>query len=157
MYTEPESAYPADTCFSCDGTPYIAGHKCKVLHCTLHASILCQSEICVGLCQFWAAKLAIVADAFVVAAAYDFNTRPDVWMCCKWYVVPPQYPQNVDGQLRNDQEFCTKLPGELKKALLGICTKNPIEGGKPSYTDTKADLIFKRVVCDYLYVVGTKC
>ena len=32
---------------------------------------------------------------------------------------------------------------------------NPIEAGKPSHTDTKADLIFKRVFCNYLEVVGT--
>ena len=45
MYTEPQSMDPVDTCFSCDGTPYISCHECKVLHCTLHASILCQLEI----------------------------------------------------------------------------------------------------------------
>ena len=41
---------------SCDGTPHIACHECKVLHCTLHVFVLCQSEICVGLRQ-WAANL----------------------------------------------------------------------------------------------------
>ena len=81
---------------------------------------------------------------------YDFHTRPGVRTCRKWYAVPPQYPQNANGQLRNDQEFCTKLHGELKKALFGMCTNNPTEGGKPSYTDTKADLILKRVFCNYL-------
>ena len=52
MYPEPKSVDPVDTCFSCDGTPHIAYHECKVLHCALHVSILCQLEICVGLCQF---------------------------------------------------------------------------------------------------------
>ena len=52
MYPEPKSVDFVDTCFSCDGTPHMACHECKVLHCALHASILCQSEICVGLCQF---------------------------------------------------------------------------------------------------------
>ena len=41
MYPEPKSVDPVDTCFSCDGTPHMACHKCKVLHCALHASILC--------------------------------------------------------------------------------------------------------------------
>ena len=78
MYPQPKSVDPVDTCFSCDGTPHMACHECKVLHCALHASILCQSEICVGLRQFWTANPAAVAvaSAFLVAAAVD--TRPSV-------------------------------------------------------------------------------
>ena len=64
--------------------------------------------------------------------------------------MPPQYPQNADGPLRNDPVSCTKLQGELKKALLRMCTNTPIEGGKPKHIDTKGDLIFKRVFCNYL-------
>ena len=60
MYTEPKLVDLVDTCFSCDGTPHIACHECKVLHCTLHASDLCQSEIYVGLCQFWAPTLLLL-------------------------------------------------------------------------------------------------
>ena len=78
MYPEPKSVDPVDTCFSCDGTPHIACHECKVLHCALHVSILCQSEICVGLRQFWTANLAVVAVAFVVVAAAAVDTRPGV-------------------------------------------------------------------------------
>ena len=121
MYTEPNSADPADTCFFADGTPHITCHNCKVLQCTLHASILCQSEICVGLRQFWAARL-VVAAIFAVVATPDVNTRPGVWICRKWYAVPPQYPQNTDdGQLRNEQEFCTKV--EFKKKLSLGCAQ----------------------------------
>ena len=48
------------------------------------ASILCQSEICVGLRQFWAANLVVatiaafvvVVAAFVVVAATNVNTVP---------------------------------------------------------------------------------
>ena len=69
--------------------------------------------------------------------------------------MPPQYPQNADGQLRNGQEFGTKLQGKLKQTLFEMCTKNPPEAGKPSFTDTKANLIFKRVFCNFLFVVGT--
>ena len=165
MYPEPKSVDPVDTCFSCDGTPHIACHECKVLHRALHASILCQSEICVGLCQFWTANLAAVAIAFAVVAAVVVDTRPSVpigvvasaintrrgvWICRKWYAVPPQYPQNADGQLKNDQAFCTELQGELKMALFGMCTNNPTVRGKPRHVDTKADLIFKCVFCTYL-------
>ena len=165
MYPEPKYVDPVNTCFSCDGTPHIACHECKVLHCALHASILCQSEICVWFCQFWTANLAAVAVAsvVVVAAAVDnrpsvptvvatsaVNTRRGVWICGKWYALPPQYPQNADCQLRNDQAFCTELQGELKTALFGMCTNNPTVRGKPRHADTKADLIFKRVFRNYL-------
>ena len=73
-----------------------------------------------------------------------------VWMCHKWYVVPPQYPQNVDGQLRNDQALCTELQGGLKTALFGMCTNNPTVRGKPRHADAQADLNFKRAFCIYL-------
>ena len=52
MYTEPISANPANKCFFCDGTPHITCHEGMILHFILHASILCQSEMCVGLRQF---------------------------------------------------------------------------------------------------------
>ena len=79
---------------------------------------------------------------------YDI-THPGVWICRK-DAVPAQYPQNADGQLRNDQEFCTKLQGKLKKILFGMCMMNLIEAGKPRHTDTKADLIFKCAFCKCL-------
>ena len=150
MLPEPKSVDPVDTCFSCDGTPRIACHKCKVLHCALHASILCQSEICVELRQFWTANIAAVAIASAVVAASAANTCCGVWICHKWYAVPPQYSQNADGQVRNGQAFCTQLQGEFKTALFGMCTNNPTVRGKPRRADTKADLIFKSVFCNYL-------
>ena len=150
MYTEPKSVDPVDTSFSCDGTPHIARHECKVLHCTLHVSVVCQSKICVGLRQLCAANLVTAAVAFAAVDASAINTHPDVWICRKWYAAPPQCPQNADGQRRNDQAFCTELQGELKTALFGMCTKNPTVRGKPRHAHTKADLIFKRVFCNYL-------
>ena len=97
MYPEPKLVDPVDTCFSCDGTPHIACHECKVLRCALHAPILCQTEICVGLRQLWTANLAAVVaasaahtrpSALAVVAASAVNTRRGVWICRKWYVVP---------------------------------------------------------------------
>ena len=75
MYPEPKSVDPIDACFSCDGTPHMACHECKVPHCALHASILCQSEICVGLRQCRTANPAAVAVASVVVAAAAVDTR----------------------------------------------------------------------------------
>ena len=33
--------------------------------------------------------------------------------------------------------------------MFGMCTNNPTVRGKPRHADTKADLIFKRVFCNY--------
>ena len=76
MYPEPKYVDPVDTCFSCDGTPHIPCHECKVLHCALHASILCELEICVGLRQLRQsiANLAAVAVASAVVVA-SFGTQ----------------------------------------------------------------------------------
>ena len=60
MYPKPQSVDLVNRCFSCDGTPHLACHECKVLHCALHASILCQAEICVGLRQFWTLLLLLL-------------------------------------------------------------------------------------------------
>ena len=57
---KPKSVDPVDTCFFCNGIPHMACHERKVLHSALHASIFCQSEICVGLRQFLTAKLAML-------------------------------------------------------------------------------------------------
>ena len=165
LYPTPKSADPPDTCFFCDGTPAIACQECKVLHCTFHTTVLCQSEICVGLRQFRAAPVAAAAAAVVAFAAVTAanathatpgnanatdDTRPGVWICRKWYALPPQYPQNADGQLENDQAFCRQLHLEKKEDLFERCKLNPTPRGKPHKRDTKADLIFKRVFCNYL-------
>ena len=71
MYTKPKSVGPVDICFSCDGTPHIACHECKALHCSLHACILCQLEICFGLRQSRAANLAAAAVAFDICFSCD--------------------------------------------------------------------------------------
>jgi hypothetical protein len=88
-----------------------------------------------------AAAAAVVAFAAVTAAnathatpgnanATD-DTRPGVWICRKWYALPPQYPQNADGQLENDQAFCRKLHLEKKEDLFERCKLNPTPRGKP--------------------------
>ena len=105
LYPTPKSADPPDTCFFCDGTPAIACQECKVLHCTFHTTVLCQSEICVGLRQLWAANVAAAVVAFAAVTAANAthatpananatdDTRPGVWICRKWYALPPQYPE----------------------------------------------------------------
>ena len=48
--------------------------ECKFLHCTFHTTVLCQSEICVGLRQFWAANIAAAVVAFAAVAATNAVT-----------------------------------------------------------------------------------
>ena len=47
------------------------------------------------------------------------NTCPSVWICRKWYTVPPGYPPGADDQTYNDQQFCSKLQEDFKKISLG--------------------------------------
>ena len=167
MYPESKSVDPVDTCFSCDGTPHMACHECKVLHCALHASILCQSEICVGLRQFWTANLAAVVVASSIVAASTVDTRHGVPTVVAPLLLTPvlvcgsvasgmQCLLNIPKMrmvtltLQIDQENCFKLQGELKTALFGMCTPNRTVATKPRHADTKADLIFKCVFCNYL-------
>ena len=118
----------------------------------------CMRQSCVNWrCALGCANIAVVAVASAVVplllltpvlvvpavvAAFAVNTRRGVWIRRKSYAVPPQYPQNADGQLQNDQESCFKLQGELKTALFGMCTHNPTVAAKPRHADNEADLIF---------------
>ena len=84
--------------------------------------------------------------------AHDTTNNTHSW-CVDlplWYIVPPKYPKKADGQLKNGQQFCIKLQGDLKKTTFGMCTMNPTEACKPTREDTKADLIFKGMFCNYL-------
>ena len=164
---------PQQTCTSRSGFYFFllcvfpGPHPTRSAHerCTFHTTVLCQSEICVGLRQFRAAPVAAAAAAVVAFAAVTAanathatpgnanatdDTRPGVLICRKWYALPPQYPQNADGQLENDQAFCRQLHLEKKEDLFERCKLNPTPRGKPHKRDTKADLIFKRVFCNYL-------
>ena len=61
MYTKPKYVDPADTCFSCDGTPHIACHECKVLHCTLHVSACVNWRHVLGCTNFgWPTLLLLL-------------------------------------------------------------------------------------------------
>ena len=66
-----------------------------------------------------------------------------------------QEPQNADGPLKPDQEFCAGLLGGFRKNIFVMCTINSTEARKLKRKDTKADFIFKRVF-NYLSVVDTK-
>ena len=132
LYPTPKSADPPDTCFFCDRTPAIACEECKVLHCTFHTTVLCQSEICVGLRQFRAAPVAaavaVVAFAAVTAAnathatptnanATD-DTRPGVWICRKWYALPPQSPKMLTVNWKMTKHFAESRIWKRKKISL---------------------------------------
>ena len=142
MYTEPKSVDPVDTCFSCDGAPHIAYHECKVLHCTLHASILCH-RCSVLDCANSGRPTLLLLLLFLPLLLFLLLTPVPV---CRAVASGMGCLHNTDGQLRNDQAFCTELQGELKRAVFGMCTNTPIVRGKLRHADTKANLIFKSFV-----------
>ena len=49
MYARPYCSPSRSLCFFCDDTAHITCSECGVYQCALHASVLCPSEICVGL------------------------------------------------------------------------------------------------------------
>ena len=49
VYPEPQCFGPVDTLLLYAGTLHTACQECKILHCSSHVCILCQSDICVGL------------------------------------------------------------------------------------------------------------
>ena len=168
MYPEPKCVDPVGTCFSSEGTPHIACHECNffIVPC-MHLSRVNQRYVldCANfgrptfplllwLLILWLLTLLRVKkkkvntgpSVFVVVAPCVVNTVPVCGSVASGMRCLLNIPQNADGHLKNGQESCTKLQRELKKALFGMCTNNPKDGGKPRDANTKADLIFKRVV-----------
>ena len=60
------------------------------------------------------------------------------------------YPKGATGQLENDRPFIGQLVKVLKKDIFKESALNTSPGAKPKSTDTKYQLIYKRVFCNCL-------
>ena len=103
-------APPVESCDFCGGTPHAPCPECFSLHCAIHASDLCQSEVCVGLRQCVLqtyAAMALVALALAVGelsttVANPLSThviRPKMLMHGKEFSVLEGYPKNASRRL----------------------------------------------------------
>ena len=78
------------------------------------------------------------------------DSRPYVLIRGKRFYVPEGYPKGAEGRLVNDQQFIDDLTNMFVKDIREACARNTNPRAKPKSSDTKSDLIFKRVFADYL-------
>ena len=78
------------------------------------------------------------------------DARPYVFICGKLFEVPEAYPKGTEGRLLNDKRFIQKLDKLLAKEIRNACARNTNPREKPKASDTKSDLIYKRVFADFL-------
>ena len=73
-----------------------------------------------------------------------------MFICRKFFEVPEAYPKGAEGRLVNDKRFIRELEELLGKDIRNACTRNTNPRAKPKASDTKSDLIYKRVFGDFL-------
>ena len=85
-----------------------------------------------------------------MATPTEDDTRPKVLIRGEWRKVPDGYLRDAFGQLERDHLFINELAKQLVAELRAACPLNTSRGAKPKSSDTKADLIYKRAICNYL-------
>ena len=78
------------------------------------------------------------------------NARPSVFICWKFFKVPEAYPKGAEGRWVNDKRFIRELEEMLVKDIHNACARSTNPRAKPKASDTKSDLIYKRVFGDFL-------
>ena len=158
MYATPYSSPSHSSCLFCDDIAHITCLECGVYQCALHASGFCPSKICVALrnwrVQFTATLACIVAfalgDQLVVDKPPSVDeVRPKVVIRGKEFFVPGHYPKDASGKLEYDKNPIKELDTKTTGVLHNMCKHNP-PSAQPTYKDKKADLIYKRVFCDFI-------
>ena len=77
------------------------------------------------------------------------EVRPKVVICGQEIFVPEHYPKDASGRLQYDKKLIEELDMETTDLLRNMCKHNP-PPVRRTYKDKKADLIYKRVFCDFL-------
>ena len=102
------------------------------------------------------ATLACIALAFafgdrlvVDKPLYVDEVRPNVVIRGKEIFVPGHYPKDASGKLQYDKKLIEELDTKTTDVLRNMCKHNP-PSTQPTYKDKKADLIYKRVFCDFI-------
>ena len=63
--------------------------------------------------------------------------------------VPEHYPKDASGKLEYDKNLIKELETKTTGVLRNMCKHNP-PSAQRTYKDKKADLIYKRVFCDFI-------
>ena len=77
------------------------------------------------------------------------EVRPKLVIRGKEFFVPEQYPKDAFGKLQYDKKSIEELDTKTTDMLRNMCKHNP-PSAKPTYKDKKADIIYKRVFCDFI-------
>ena len=159
MYATPYCSPSRSSCFFCNDTTHITCPECGVYQCALHASGFCPSEICVALrnwrVQFTATVAYIVlafalGDRLVVDKPPSVDeVHPKVVIRGKEFFVPEHYPKDASSKLEYHKNLIKELDATTMGVLRNMCKHNP-PSAQPTYKDKKADLIYKRVFCDFI-------
>ena len=102
--------------------------------------------------QFTATLVCIVlalalGDRFVVDKPPSVDeVRPEVVIRGKEFFVPEHYPKDASGKLQYDK----KLIEELDTKTTDVLRKHNPPSTQPTYKGKKADLIYKRVFCNFI-------
>ena len=78
------------------------------------------------------------------------EVRPKVVIRGKEFFVPEHYPKDASGKLQYDKKLIEELDMKTMDVLHNMCKHNP-PSAPPTYKDKKANLIYKRVFCDFIY------
>ena len=78
------------------------------------------------------------------------DARPYVFIYGKLFEVPEAYPKGAEGWLVNDKQFIRELEELLAKDIRNAFARNMNLRAKPKASDSKSDLIYKRVFADFL-------
>ena len=78
------------------------------------------------------------------------DTRPYVFIRGKLFEVPDAYPKGAEGRLVSEKRFIRELEELLVKDIRNACARKTNPRAKPKASDTKFDLIYKRVFAVFL-------
>ena len=159
MYATPYCSPSPSSCFFCDDTTHITCPECGVYQCALHASGFCPSEICVAL-RNWRVQFTATLACIVLAFAFGDRVvvdkppsvdelRPKVVIRGKEFSFLEHYPKDASGKLDHDKNLIKELDIKTTGVLRNVCKHNP-PSAQPTYKDKKADLIYKRMFCNFI-------
>ena len=77
------------------------------------------------------------------------EVRPKVVIRGKEFFLPGHNPKVASGKLQYDKKVIEELDTKTTDVLRNMCKHNP-PSTQPTYKDKKADLIYKRVFCDFI-------
>ena len=77
------------------------------------------------------------------------EVRPKVVIRGKEFFVSEHYLEHASRKLEYDKNVIEELDTKTRGVLCNMCKHNP-PSAQPTYKDKKADLIYKRIFCDFI-------